>query len=114
MKKLFGYRLLGQLLQGLADACYRADEQEKRGEKVTACGMTNEDIETLCQDILPNMMNPMMSTEEVKDRLGVSEATLNRLVAKGELPNGQKKRRGHTRYWKKWDILWFLRKKKKS
>ena len=49
MKKLFGYRLLGQLLQGLADACYRADEQEKRGEKVTACGMTNEDIETLCQ-----------------------------------------------------------------
>lgn len=74
--------------------------------------MTNEDIETLCQDILPNMMNPMMSTEEVKDRLGVSEATLNRLVAKGELPNGQKKRRGHTRYWKKWDVLWFLRKKK--
>ena len=112
MKKLFGYRLLGQLLQGLAEACYRADEQEKRGEKVTACGMSDEDIETLCQDILPNMMNPMMSTEEVKDRLGVSEATLNRLVAKGELSNGQKKRRGHTRYWKKWDVLWFLRKKK--
>lgn len=112
MKKLFGYRLLGQLLQGLADACYRADEQEKRGEKVTACGMSNEDIETLCQDILPNMMNPMMSTEEVKDRLGVSEATLNRLVAKGELPNGQKKRRGHTRYWTKLDVLWFLRKKR--
>lgn len=110
MKKLFGYRLLGQLLQGLADACYRADEQEKRGEKVTACGMSDEDIETLCQDILPNMMNPMMSTEEVKDRLGVSEATLNRLVAKGELPNGKKKRRGHTRYWTKWDVLWFLRK----
>jgi hypothetical protein len=112
MKKLFGYRLLGQLLQGLADACYRADEQEKRGEKVTACGMSDEDIETLCQDILPNMMNPMMSTEEVKDRLGVSEATLNRLVAKGELPNGKKKRRGHTRYWAKLDVLWFLRKKR--
>lgn len=112
MKKLFGYRLLGQLLQGLADACYRADEQEKRGENVTACGMSNEDIETLCQDILPNMMNPMMSTEEVKDRLGVSEATLNRLVAKGELPNGKKKRRGHTRYWAKRDVLWFLRKKR--
>lgn len=112
MKKLFGYRLLGQLLQGLADACYRADEQEKRGEKVTACGMSDEDIETLCQDILPNMMNPMMSTEEVKDRLGVSEATLNRLVAKGELPNGKKKRCGHTRYWTKWDVLWFLRKKR--
>ena len=74
--------------------------------------MSDEDIETLCQDILPNMMNPMMSTEEVKDRLGVSEATLNRLVAKGERPNGQKKRRGHTRYCTKWDILWFLRKKR--
>lgn len=74
--------------------------------------MSDEDIETLCQDILPNMMNPMMSTEEVKDRLGVSEATLNRLVAKGELPNGKKKRRGHTRYWAKWDVLWFLRKKR--
>ena len=112
MRKMFGYKLLGQMLQGLADACYRADEQEKRGEKVTACGMTNDEIETLCEDVLPNMMNPMMSTEEVKDRLGVSEATLNRLVAKGELPNGQKKRRGHTRYWTKWDVLWFLRKKK--
>lgn len=112
MRKTFGYRLLGQMLQGLADACYRADEQEKRGEKVTACGMTNEEIETLCNDILPNMMNPMMSTEEVKDRLGVSDATLNRLVAKGDLPNGQKKKRGHTRYWKKWDILHFIKQKR--
>ena len=54
----------------------------------------------------------MMSTEEVKDRLGVSDATLNRLVAKGELPNGQKKKRGHTRYWKKWDIMAFLRRRR--
>lgn len=112
MRKMFGYRLLGQMLQGLAEACYRANEQEKRGEKVTACGMTNDEIETLCNDILPNMMNPMLSTEEVKDRLGVSDATLNRLVAKGELPNGQKKKRGHTRYWKKWDILHFIKQKR--
>lgn len=114
MKKLFGYRLLGQLLQGLADACYRADEQEKRGEKVTACGMSDEDIETLCQDILPNMMNPMMSTEEVKEKLHVSDATLNRMVARGDLPNGEHKKRGHTRYWKKWDILHFIKKKRNS
>ena len=46
MRKMFGYKLLGQMLQGLADACYRADEQEKRGEKVTACGITNDEIET--------------------------------------------------------------------
>lgn len=104
--------MLGTLLQSLAESCFRADEQQRKGEKVTACGMSDEDIETLCQDILPNMLNPMMSTEEVKEKLGVSDATLNRLVAKGELPNGQKKKRGHTRYWKKWDILWFIRKKK--
>lgn len=114
MKKLFGYRLLGQLLQGLADACYRADEQEKRGEKVTACGMSDEDIETLCQDILPNMMNPMMSTEEVKEKLHVSDATLNRMVARGDIPNGECKKRGHSRYWKKWDILHYIKSKRKS
>lgn len=113
MKKLFGYRLLGQLLQGLADACYRADEQEKRGEKVTACGMSDEDIETLCQDILPNMMNPMMSTEEVKEKLHVSDATLNRMVARGDIPNGESKKRGHTRYFKKWDILHYIKSKRK-
>lgn len=112
MRKIFGYKMLGTLLQSLAESCFRADEQQRKGEKVTACGMSDNDIETLCQDILPNMLNPMMSTEEVKEKLGVSDATLNRLVAKGELPNGQKKKRGHTRYWKKWDILWFIRKKK--
>lgn len=112
MRKIFGYKMLGTLLQSLANSCFKADEQQRNGEKVTACGMSDDDIETLCQDILPNMLNPMMSTEEVKEKLGVSDATLNRLVAKGELPNGQKKKRGHTRYWKKWDILWFIRKKK--
>lgn len=112
MRKTFGYKMLGTLLQSLANSCFRADEQQRNGEKVTACGMSDDDIETLCQDILSNMLNPMMSTEEVKEKLGVSDATLNRLVAKGELPNGQKKKRGHTRYWKKWDILWFIRKKK--
>lgn len=112
MRKIFGYKMLGTLLQSLANSCFKADEQQRNGEKVTACGMSDNDIETLCQDILPNMLNPMMSTEEVKEKLGVSDATLNRLVAKGELPNGQKKKRGHTRYWKKWDILWFIRKKK--
>lgn len=60
--------------------------------------MSDEDIDELCQDILPNMLNPMMSTEEVKDKLRVSDATLNRLVANGDLPNGECKRRGHTRY----------------
>lgn len=110
--KIMNYRTLGMMLKSLSDACFKADEQERNGEPVTACGMSDDDIETLCQDILPNMLNPMMSTEEVKDKLHVSDATLNRMVARGEIPNGECKKRGHTRYWKKWDILHYIKTKR--
>ena len=113
-RKVFNYYTLALILKSLYESCMKAWEQQKNGEKVTACGMSDEDIETLCQDILPNMLNPMMSAEEVKDRLGVSDATLNRMVKRGDIPNGECKKRGHTRYWKKWDILWFIRKKNKK
>ena len=105
---IMNYRTLGMMLKSLSDACFKADEQERNGEPITACGMSNDDIETLCQDILPNMLNPMMSTEEVKEKLHVSDATLNRMVERGDIPNGQCKKRGHTRYWKKWDILHYI------
>ena len=111
--KIMNYRTLGMMLKSLSDACFKADEQERNGDPVTACGMSNDDIETLCQDILPNVLNPMMSTEEVKDKLHVSDATLNRMVARGEIPNGECKKRGHTRYWKKWDILHYIKSKRK-
>ena len=110
--KIMNYRTFGMMLKSLSDACFKADEQERNGEPVTACGMSNDDIETLCQDILPNMLNPMLSTEEVKDKLHVSDATLNRMVARGDIPNGQCKKRGHTRYWKKWDILHYIKTKR--
>ena len=110
--KIMNYRTLGIMLKSLSDACLKADEQERNGEPVTACGMSNDDIETLCQDILPNMLNPMMSTEEVKEKLHVSDATLNRMVERGDIPNGQCKKRGHTRYWKKWDILHYIKNKR--
>lgn len=105
------YRVLGMALKTLSDACFEADRQWRNGEKVTACGMSNEDLEMLCEQ-LPYLMNPMMSTEEVKDKLRVSDATLNRMVARGDIPNGECKKRGHTRYWKKWDILHYLRNRK--
>lgn len=111
--KIMNYRTLGMMLKSLSDACFKADEQERNGEPVTACGMSNDDIETLCQDILPNVLNPMMSTEDVKEKLHVSDATLNRMVARGEIPNGECKKRGHTRYWKKWDILHYIKSKRK-
>ena len=110
--KILNYRTLGMMLKSLSDACLKADEQERNGEPVTACGISNDDIETLCQDILPNVLNPMMSTEEVKEKLHVSDATLNRMVARGEIPNGECKKRGHTRYWKKWDILHYIKTKR--
>ena len=110
--KIMNYRTLGMMLKSLSDACLKADEQERNGEPVTACGMSNDDIETLCQDILPNVLNPMMSTEDVKEKLHVSDATLNRMVARGDIPNGQCKKRGHTRYWKKWDIIHYIKTKR--
>ena len=113
MKKAINYRTLGMALKVLADACFEADRQQRSGEKVTACGMSDEDLEILC-DQLPYLMNPLMSTEEVKDRLRVSDATLNRMVARGDIPNGQSKKRGHTRYWKKWDIMHYLRNKRRK
>lgn len=113
MKNFINYKIIGMMLQSLADACFRADEQERNGEKVTACGMSNEDIAELC-NIIPNMLNPMMSTEEVKEKLRVSDSTLNRMVARGDIPNGEHKRKGHTRYWKKWDIMYYIRNKAKG
>lgn len=109
---IMNYRTLGMMLKSLSDACFKADEQERNGEPVTACGMSDDDIETLCQDILPNVLNPMMSTEDVKEKLHVSDATLNRMVARGDIPNGECKKRGHTRYWKKWDILHYIKTKR--
>ena len=110
--KIMNYRTLGMMLKSLSDACLNADEQERNGEPVTACGMSDDDIETLCQDILPNVLNPMMSTEEVKEKIHVSDATLNRIEERVEIPNDECKKRGHTRYWKKWDILHYIKTKR--
>lgn len=107
MGKILNYKILGTALKSLSDACFKADEQQRNGEKVTACGMSDEDLDRLC-DIIPDMLNPMMSTEEVKEKLHVSDATLNRMVARGDIPNGECKKRGHTRYFKKWDILHYI------
>lgn len=112
MKKVFNYHTLGVILKVLSENCMKAWEQQQKGEEVTSCGMSDEDINELCEDYLPNIMNPMLSTEEVKEKLKISDATLNRMVARGDLPNGEHKKRGHTRYWKKWDILEFIKKKK--
>lgn len=112
MRRLFGFYTLGVMLKSLSDACFEADKQQRDGKPVTACGISEEEITDLCENYLPNALNPMMSTEEVKDMLHISDATLNRKVAAGEIPNGECKKRGHTRYWKKWDILHYIKSKR--
>lgn len=91
MGKILNYKLLGTAFKSLSDACFKADEQQRNGEKITACGMSDDDLDRLC-DIIPDMLNPMLSTEEVKEKLHVSDATLNRMVARGDLPNGECKK----------------------
>ena len=79
MGKILNYKMLGTAFKSLSDACFKADEQQRNGEKVTACGMSDDDIDRLC-DIIPN---------------------------------GECKKRGHTRYFKKWDILHYIKSKRK-
>lgn len=69
MGKLFGYHTLGVLLKSLSDSCFRADEQEKKGEKVTACGMSSDEIEDLCENYLPYALNPMPRTIGMRSRM---------------------------------------------
>ena len=81
MGKILNYKMLGTAFKLLSDACFKADEQQRNGEVITACGMSDDDLDRLC-DIIPDMLNPMLSTEEVKEKLHVSDATLNRMVAR--------------------------------
>ena len=76
MGKLFGYHTLGVLLKSLSDSCFRADEQEKRGEKVTACGMSSDEIEELCENYLPYRD---WETDRKSTRLNSSHITRSRM-----------------------------------
>lgn len=65
MGKILSYKLLGTALKSLADACFKADEQQRNGEKVTACGMSDDDLDRLC-DIIPDMLNDYMTNHSDK------------------------------------------------
>ena len=111
MGKILNYKMLGTAFKLLSDACFKADEQQRNGEVITACGMSDDDLDRLC-DIIPDMLNPMLSTEEVKEKLHVSDAPPPGTTAAGEPSSKPFKKRGHTRYWKKWDILHFIKSKR--
>ena len=109
MEKAINYRTLGTALRVIADACFEADRQQRNGEKVTACGMSDEDLENLCEQI-PYMLNPYMTAGQVKKEAHISESTLRRAIADGEL-----ERVGgvgdHSHFFKKWDVREFIKKR---
>lgn len=90
MKKVLNYDTLGWALKSLSDACFKAAEQQKNGEKVTACGMSDDDLDNLCEQI-PFMLNPYMTAGQVKKEAHISESTLRRAIADGS--------------WKAWGTL---------
>lgn len=84
MKKMLNYETLGNALKAMSDACFKAAEQQKNGEPVTACGMSDDDLDNLCEQI-PFMLNPYMTAGQVKKEAHISESTLRRAIADGEL-----------------------------
>lgn len=111
MKKVLNYDTLGWALKSLSDACFKAAEQQKNGEKVTACGMSDDDLDNLCEQI-PFMLNPYMTAGQVKKEAHISESTLRRAIADGELESVGNAG-DHSHFFKKWDVREFIKKRLK-
>lgn len=47
--------------------------------------MSSDEIEDLCENYLPYALNPMMTAGQVKKEAHISESTLRRAIADGEL-----------------------------
>lgn len=112
-RKSFNYKVMYELLKAITEKVKLASEQEERGEKVTACGMSNEDIANLCEDYLPNLFNPYMTIGDIKEKSGLSESTINRAIKDGKL-KGKKARFCHFHLFKVWDVREFLKKRKEN
>ena len=111
MKKVLNYDTLGWALKSLSDACFKAAEQQKKGEKITACGMSDDDLDNLCEQI-PFMLNPYMTAGQVKKEARISESTLRRAIADGELESVGNAG-DHSHFFKKWDVREFIKKRLK-
>ena len=111
MKKMLNYETLGNALKAMSDACFKAAEQQKNGEKVTACGMGDDDLDNLCEQI-PFMLNPYMTAGQVKKEAHISESTLRRAIADGELESVGNAG-DHSHFFKKWDVREFIKRRLK-
>ena len=110
MKEL-NYEILGWALKALSEKCFEAARQKKQGESVTACGMDDDDLDRLCE-IIPEMMNPMMTFGQVKKETRLSEATLRRAIKDGEL-EAESSAGDKNKFFKKWKVREFIKNKLK-
>ncbi len=106
MEKMLNYETLGNALKAMSDACFKAAEQQKNGEKVTACGMSDDDLDNLCEQI------PYMTAGQVKKEAHISESTLRRAIADGELESVGNAG-DHSHFFKKWDVREFIKRRLK-
>lgn len=102
--RLSSYRLLGTVLRSLADNCFRAAEQEERGEVVTMCGMTSEELDDVYNEV-QWMLEGKLTKFECARKLNCSISTFDRLVVCGAIPEGQSRAGSHEKFWNKRDIM---------
>lgn len=106
--RLFTYRALGNILRTLSDNCFTAARQQDEGKAVTACGMTDDDLQAVCEEV-QWMLDGRMTKHEVAKRINASTSTVDRLVRDGQLPQGKSRAGSHEKYWNKADIIAYLR-----
>lgn len=111
--RLLSYRLLGNVLRSLSDCCFRAAEQEERGERVTACGMSSEDLDEVYNQI-QWMLDGKMNKYEAARKLNCSIATFDRLVVAGLIPEGQSRAGSHEKLWDKSAVMAYKNSQKKK
>lgn len=111
--RLLSYRLLGNVLRSLSDSCLRAAEQEERGERITACGMSTEDLDEIYNQV-QWMLDGKLNKHEASKKLNCSIATFDRLVVARALPEGHSRVGGHEKYWDKSVIMAFKNRNKRK
>ena len=74
--------------------------------------MSSDEIEDLCENYLPYALNPMMTAGQVKKEAHISESTLRRAIADGELESVGNAG-DHSHFFKKWDVKEFIKKRLK-
>lgn len=74
------YKTLGMALHVIADACMEADRQQSEGKPITACGLSNEELEELCE-VIPTLLTTDKEcvVGEVKAIKAQAEETLTKV-----------------------------------